>query len=236
MNLSFLKKIFMRPVPFADPVLNTGCDFIEVNNWIISDFVVKRLVPLVGCHPFPLSEQMLMTAAVCSIKPTHILEWGTNIGVSARIFYEICASFSLAAEIHSVDLPDEIIHEEHPGAERGIWVRGIPNVILHQGDGLDVSLGILASSAQPIRPLFFLDGDHSYQSVLRELETIIASAPAASILIHDTFCQSVQSGYNTGPYRAIQDVLLQTAAFFEIHVQDCGLPGMTFLQKKVSSG
>jgi len=235
MKLRSLASLLRPAQPLTDPALNASCDFFEVNNWTVSEFVLSRLVPLVGCLPFPLSEQMLLTAAVCRARPSHILEWGTNIGVSARIFHEILQAFSIEAEIHSVDLPDGEIHGEHPGRERGRLVRGIPQVRLHQGDGLAVSLGILAAAAQPTRPLFFLDGDHGYQSVHRELTTIIEAHPSASILVHDTFCQSEGSGYNTGPYRAVRDVLQQTGASFEIHCQDLGLPGMTLLWKKVPS-
>lgn len=232
MNIrSICGKIFSDK-PFADPVVNDGCTFLEINNWTLSKFVIERLVPQVGIHPFPLNEQMLMTAAVCRIKPTHILEWGTNIGASARIFHEICRAFSLNAEIHSIDLPDHERHEEHPGLQRGRLVRGIPQVRLHQGDGLKVSLDIIAKALQPVRAFFFLDGDHGYDSVRRELATIIRSSTAAGILVHDTFYQSDASGYNIGPYRAVQDVITETGADFEMYSQNIGLPGMTFLWKR----
>jgi cephalosporin hydroxylase len=232
MNLLSKLGIFYPDKPFADPAVNDGCNFFEVNNWIVSQFVIERLVPLMGFHPFPLNEQMLMTAAVCRIRPTHILEWGTNIGASARIFHEICKAFSVKAEIHSVDLPDDECHEEHPGQQRGRLVNDIAQVKLHQGDGLDVALDILAAVTQPVRVLFFLDGDHGYDSVRRELASIINKVPAASILVHDTFYQSDDSGYNTGPYRAIRDVLKEMGAVFNIISQDLGLPGMTLLWKR----
>lgn len=232
MNLRSKFGMLFPDKPFADPVPNDGCTFFEVNNWILSRFVVERLLPRVGFHPFPLNEQMLMTAAVCRIKPSHILEWGTNIGASARIFYEICRTFSPQTEIHSIDLPDHERHEEHPGQQRGRLVRGIPQVRLHQGDGLDVALNVLVAASQPVRALFFLDGDHGYDSVYRELDTIIDKVPSAGILVHDTFYQSEESCYNTGPYRAIQDVLRDSGADFEIISQDIGLPGMTFLRSR----
>jgi cephalosporin hydroxylase len=232
MNFRSIFRLRSPDKAFAAPVLNDGCNFFEVNNWIISQFVVERLVPLVGFHPFPLNEQMLMAATVCRVRPTHILEWGTNIGASARIFHEICSTFSVKAEIHSIDLPDHECHEEHPGRQRGRLVRGIPEVKLHQGDGLDVALRIIAAEAQPVRALFFLDGDHDYDSVRRELDTIISKVPTASLLVHDTFCQSKESGYNTGPYQAVQDVLQDTGAAFETISQDLGLPGMTLLWKR----
>lgn len=212
-----------------NPAINTGCDQFEINNWIISEFIINRLVPLIGVHPFPLNELMLMVAAVCRTNPSHIMEWGTNIGISARIFYETCNAFSLDCEIHSVDLPDDILHAEHPGRDRGRLVHGVSGVYLHQGDGLELSVRILESAGEQIRPLFFLDGDHSYDSVYRELSYIIQQVHFAGILIHDTFFQSSASGYNIGPYLAIQDVLNEVKPKVCILSQNLGLPGMTLI-------
>jgi cephalosporin hydroxylase len=173
---------------------------------------------------------MLMVAAVCRLKPTHIFEWGTNIGKSARIFYETCNALGIDTEIHSIDLPDDVEHVEHPGAKRGILVKNIKAVKLHLGDGLDTSLRILeqCGNRHP-RPLFFLDGDHGYSSVKRELEVIMEKVPDVSILLHDTFYQSEKSGYNIGPYQAIVDVMGTETGTYRILSQNIGLPGMTLL-------
>lgn len=235
MKLRPLLQLFAPVAPLADPVRNVDCAFWEVNNWAISEFVVKRLVPLVGWHPFPLNEQMLMTAAVCRIKPAVIFEWGTNVGASARIFHEIGRAFALEMQIHSIDLPDDAEHGEHPGRQRGRLLRGISAVRLHQGDGLDVALKILGNLPQKDSVLFFLDGDHAYDSVYRELKTIVTTVPSASVLVHDTFCQSAGSGYNTGPYHAVQDVLAETDGNFDVFSQNLGLPGMTLLWKRGGS-
>jgi cephalosporin hydroxylase len=229
MQFSSLSRMLFSKNLLADPVLNKDCGVFEVNNWIISQFVVERLLPRVGFHPFPLNEQILMTAAVCRIKPTHILEWGTNVGSSARIFYEICRAFSVKSEIHSIDLPDSVCHEEHPGKQRGRMVRGISDVQLHQGNGIDVALEILKNANKPVNALFFLDGDHNYTSVRRELDEIIRNVPSANILVHDTYFQTDGSGYNIGPYLAVQNALEDNGGRFEVYSQNLGLPGMTLL-------
>ncbi|MDD2851999.1 MAG: class I SAM-dependent methyltransferase [Desulfuromonadaceae bacterium] len=209
--------------------LNRICGEFEVDNWAVSRFVMDRLLPVVGIHPFPLNEQMLMVAAVCRLQPTHIFEWGTNIGKSARLFYETCTALGMATEIHSIDLPDDIEHAEHPHAKRGYLVRGMAQVKLHLGDGLDTSLEILRNSPEmKARPLFFVDGDHGYTSVQRELAGIVEHVPQAHILLHDTFYQSDESGYNTGPYRAIAE-LLRDCDQYRVVSQNIGLPGMTLL-------
>lgn len=212
-----------------DPAMNVHCGEFEVNNWLVSEFVLNTLVPIVGVHPFPLNELVLMVAAVCRLKPDRIYEWGTHLGKSARVFYETARHFGLDVEIHSVDLPDHVIHQEHPGHQRGMLVKGLQGVHLHQGDGLSVCLDIHAKAATPKHTLIFIDGDHSYASVRRELAGIMTGIPEAHILLHDTFFQSSESGYNVGPYRAISEAITETDVRYRLLSTQTGLPGMTLL-------
>ena len=212
-----------------DPAMNVHCGEFEVNNWLVSEFVLNTLVPIVGVHPFPLNELVLMVAAVCRLKPDRIYEWGTHLGKSARVFYETARHFGLDVEIHSVDLPDDVIHQEHPGHQRGMLVKGLQDVHLHQGDGLSVCLDIQAQAATPKHTLIFIDGDHSYASVRRELAGIMTGIPEAHILLHDTFFQSSESGYNVGPYRAISEAITETDVRYRLLSTQTGLPGMTLL-------
>jgi len=212
-----------------DPAVNVNCSEFEVNNWIISEFIFQKLVPIVGITPYPINELALMVSAICRLKPTHIFEWGTNIGKSARIFYETAKHFGLSTEIHSIDLPDEIDHHEHPREKRGMFVKGIPAVWLYQGDGVETSLEIYRKVSDLCRPLVYIDGDHSYSAVKRELGEIIKNMPNASILLHDTFYQSAESGYNLGPYKAITDTLSNMPHRYKNISTNTGLPGMTLL-------
>jgi cephalosporin hydroxylase len=216
---------------FSDPAVNPNAKEFELNNWIISEFVVEKLVPAAGMHPFPLNELMLMSSAVCRFKPVLIFEWGTNIGKSARVFYETIKAFEIPCEIHSIDLPDDVFHNEHPKNDRGKLVRGLKEVTLHQADGLTRSFEIFDESKTTSNVLFFVDGDHSYESVKRELEAILNHIPAAKILLHDTFFQSADSGYNIGPFKAIEDVLGSRKNEYKIISTTTGLPGMTLLYK-----
>lgn len=224
----FIKMLSRKSPIYPDPVRNKTCSEPEVDNWIISEVVLKELIPIVGIQPYPLNELMFMTAAVCRIKPTHIFEWGTHVGKSARIFYEITKHFHIPCKIHSIDLPDNVQHGEHPRRNRGIFVKNIRAVKLYQGDGLEVSLALYKNIRGKSRPLFFLDGDHEFRSVKQELVGIMEVAPHASILIHDTFYQSKKSGYNIGPYRAVRQSL-RIKPGYSVFSTDLGLPGMTFL-------
>ncbi len=125
LTISFNQKIMRK---YHDPAINQNCSEFEVNNWIISDFIIRELIPIVGTTPFPINEQFLLTATVCKFKPDYIFEWGTNVGKSARIFYEIRKHFQIPFQIHSIDLPDDIDHEEHPHNLRGKYVKGLNNI------------------------------------------------------------------------------------------------------------
>lgn len=220
---------FKKKKTYTNPVLNVNCTELEINSWEVSQFVIDKLVPISTVHPFPLNELMLLTSAVCIVKPRYIFEWGTNIGKSARIFHEITQSFSINCEIHSVDLPDDIEHNEHPRNNRGFMVKGLNNVKLHLGDGLDTALELHKKLSKDSPVLFFVDGDHSYESVYRELKAILINVPKANVLLHDTFFQSEESNYNVGPRKAIEDVLHEVATHHKVMHIGLGLPGMSFI-------
>jgi len=214
---------------FSDITVNNKCSEFEVNKWVLSDFVVANLLPIVGNRPFPLDELMLMSSAVISLKPEYIFEWGTHIGKSARIFYETAKAFNIPCKIHSIDLPDSVEHVEHPKEEHGMLVRGIKDVTLHRGDGISKAIELYKSFGNTPKALFFVDGDHSYESVKRELGTILKEVSNPAILLHDTFYQSKESGYNIGPFEAIKDVLKENKKEFKLIATQAGLPGMTLL-------
>lgn len=212
-----------------NPIVNGDSTELEVNINQLTAFIVKDLLPIVGVSPYPITELLLMSSAVVKLKPNYIFEWGTHLGMSARIFFEICKKYRINATIHSIDLPDDIDHIEHPREKRGIKVKGIKNVILHQGDGLTTSIGIAKKLEDKSKLLFLLDGDHSYDSVTRELNGIYKVFPNASMVIHDTFFQSSNSGYNIGPFEAIRDFLGKNSNHYKKLSTDIGLPGMTLL-------
>ncbi|MCJ7800828.1 MAG: hypothetical protein MUP82_00555 [Candidatus Marinimicrobia bacterium] len=210
-------------------IVNDASTELEVNINQLSSFIIKDLLPIVGVSPFPITELLLMSSAVVKFKLDYIFEWGTHIGMSARIFHEICIKYKINVVIHSIDLPDNIEHIEHPHENRGIKVKGIKNVILHQGDGLDTSIEIAKKLKNNSKLLFFLDGDHSYDSVTRELNGIHKAFPTANMIIHDTFYQSSDSGYNIGPFEAVRDFLDKNPNYYKKISTDLGLPGMTLL-------
>jgi len=215
---------------YANASKNADCSEFEVNNWIVSEFIVDRLVPIVGTHPFPLTELTLMSASVVRFRPKAIFEWGTHIGKSARIFYETARAFDIACQVHSFDLPDDVEHVEHPHEQRGELVRGLP-VKLYQEDGVTGALRICRKGKiSDDKVLFFVDGDHEYGSVKRELAAIAKNHPRAKILLHDTFYQSPKSHYNVGPWKAVEEFTKNNKSYKRVST-NTGLPGMTLLYK-----
>ena len=212
-------------------IKNLNCSEFEIDSYIISEFISGRLIKIVGLHPFPINELFLMVSAVVRLEPDHLFEWGTHEGKSARIFYETIKYFKINCIIHSIDLPDDIEHPEHPHSKRGIFVKNLKEVKLYQGDGLTKSLEIISDIKDLSNPLFFLDGDHGYSSVKKELSSIISEVSNANIIIHDTFYQSKESNYYTGPYKAIRETLDNNINNYKVISINTGLPGMTLLYK-----
>ena len=225
----FRRKPPQAPEAWPGPVRNANASEFEVDLWILSRFLLEKIVPVVGTHPYPLNELLLMTAAACRLKPSVVFDWGTHIGASARIFHECDKAFKLGFEIHSIDLPPDASHVEHPGQEHGRLVRGLDNVHLHRGNGVEVALKQWQKLGCPKRPLFFVDGDHGYESVRDELNQIFSAVPDASALAHDTFFQSAESNYNVGPAHALDEVIEKFPSRFRVVRSGLGLPGMTLL-------
>jgi hypothetical protein len=214
---------------WPDPVPNPTASEFEVDLWTLSRFLLEKVVPVVGTRPYPLNELLLMTGAACRLRPSVVFDWGTYIGTSARVFYECNNAFKLGYEIHSVDLPPDASHVEHPGQDHGRLVQGLTGVHLHRGNGVEVALEQWQKLGRPKRPLFFVDGDHAYESVRDELNQIVSTVPDASALAHDTFFQSAESNYNVGPARAIDEIAGKFPGRFNVVKSGLGLPGMTLL-------
>ena len=204
----------------------------EINKWNTSEFVVRTLIPLIGYTPFPVDELLTLVNIACIQQPDFIYEWGTHVGKSARIFAETVRAYELKSKIISIDLPENVEHVEHPHKEHGRYVRGMSEVTLLRGDGVTEAIKHAKHhNGRNKKLLFFLDGDHTEETVARELYAILRSFPRASIIVHDTFNQSKQSKYNIGPYLAIKKTAFLGKKYSQF-TTNFGLPGMTVLIPK----
>lgn len=234
-----LKKIFRRLLEntsrlqkHSSPIVNKNHQFPEVDNWEISQFIVNHLVPIVGWHPYPLSELQLMVGALCWYEPKYFFDWGTHTGIATRIFYETTQYFNLKTKIISIDLPEDVGHSEHPHQNYALHVKHIPAITLLRGDGLKTALNF-CKQKNIKKAMFFIDGDHEYQSVKRELNGIHKNILEPAMLLHDTFYQSENSGYNIGPHRAITEFVAKNKQYVRLQTV-LGLPGADFLYKNKS--
>lgn len=137
-------------------------------------------------------------------RPTHVFEWGTNVGASARLFHEASLELGYECEVHTVELPLDLAHldRDHPGHRYGQWIEGT-SIHAHRGYGLITSLTLYAQYT-PERALFFLDGNHEHAVVLAELEAISETAPSAVMMVHDTINltgTAIETFLNWTPYR-----------------------------------
>jgi hypothetical protein len=232
--MSMLDRLFRRfaPAGAAAPVdwgLTPRPQLLEVDKWRLSG-LLSEIVSIVGVSPYPLDELMLMGAAMVYHRPQAVIDIGTHFGKSARIWHEYARRLSLVCEIHTIDLCDPE-HPEFPGGTLGEYFKGLP-VTQHIGDGCEVAMTLLDQRSDAA-VLLYVDGDHRYETVRRELE-LAGRMHSGCIIVHDTFYQP-GSTYNHGPYLAIQDAVPSLPVEQVIHLQT-GLPGMSYLGPKPRDG
>lgn len=213
--------------PVPAPVAHGGARPIrlEVDAFATSRVVLDVLVPVVGVHPYPLSELMLMAAAFFDLRPGRVIDVGTHHGKSARVWHELGRLLDTPPPVHTIDLCDPT-HPEFPGKDHGRYCRDLDGVTLHTGDGCDVAARLIDEDPG-VPTLLFLDGDHAQDTVTREL-ALCDRLPGGSVLLHDTLTQP-GSGYNEGPWEAIAAYLAPRPEI-EAHHCHLGLPGMTLLR------
>lgn len=198
----------------------------------LDGFVLEKILPKTGLL-YPFAEMALMALVVDRVQPTHIFEWGTNIGGSAKVFYHITESLGLDIPIHTWDLPEDVSHGQHPGENHAKLAKGLSRVHLHRDDGLKGALAqyqIEKKKNQKIRPLFFVDGDHSYKSVIREITGLIAVQDEFHLLAHDTFPQKPDAkGQSRESWLGCPAALNLAAQDYRWLNVGFGNPGMAYL-------
>jgi predicted O-methyltransferase YrrM len=200
----------------------------EVDCWILSEILLDRVIPKIGISPYPLNEQMLMAAAVAYVQPKIIIEWGTHVGISARLFWEVKEALGLNCHIYTIDSMNQS-HPEFPGAARGKYLSST-DVKQIVGDGAETANKLLEDVFESV--LVYVDGDHSRESVKRDLAIWDKLPQGSGILAHDVFYQT-PSTYNVGPWQSFQELLqAQKSNISQVQWQLLGLPGMAFVSKK----
>lgn len=224
---------FLKPKPhgkFYDPtaIVKVG-DLFEVDCWSLSELLLERVVPKIGIRPYPLNEQMLMAAAVAFVRPAAIIEWGTHLGKSARLFWEVKEALGLrGCRVCTVDSMDPT-QPEFPGASRGDFLgdTGVEQIV---GDGAQIAGRLIEDIHEPV--LIYVDGDHSREATKRDFSIWPKLPPKSGLLAHDVLFQE-PSDYNTGPWESLQECLEDNrSTIAQVQWQLLGLPGMAFICKK----
>lgn len=184
--------------------------------------LIKRAISLIdnsnffdfqNVSPFPRHEKIFMVYTVLLHNPDVIFDWGTHLGVSARIFHEIKQFTSLKYDVHTTDVRSKYGHPERPISDLGKYIeeaKEAKEVTQHFGDGVTVSLKLLKKSNKYKKPLFFVDGDHAEKTVFRELSSIFKNVEDPVALVHDTWSNS---GGNIGPWLACKKLATDNQLF-----------------------
>ncbi|MGO8703713.1 MAG: CmcI family methyltransferase [Candidatus Brocadiia bacterium] len=212
--------VFGRPPP--PPPLAQG-PRLEVDKRYAAQLVYD-IAREMDSWSYAWDEMMLMAAAFQYHRPSVVVDIGTQNGRSARIWYELSIRLGIPAEIHTIDLADPR-HPQYAGKDQGEFIRGLP-VVQHIGDGFTIATEIL-SGRPAATALVYLDDDHSYENVRRELQ-LVALIREGCVLVHDSFYQP-EPAYDRGVYRAIEDSLPDLNVAQVIHLQ-IGRPGMSYLR------
>lgn len=205
---------------------------LEANTAELDRFVLEKIIPETGLL-YPFAEISLMALVVNRVRPSHIFEWGTNIGASAKLFHAITEALGMEIPIHTWDLPDGTYHGQHPGQNHGKLARGLSRVHFHREDGLIGALKKLSEERNlslGLKPLFFVDGDHSYQSVIREISGLISVQEEFHLLAHDTFVQKPDAkGQSRESWLGCPTALESFAEEYRWLNVGFGNPGMAYL-------
>jgi predicted O-methyltransferase YrrM len=149
-------------------------------NFDLQQFDVLRTAP-VSMLP---SERLLLYTMVFGTRPRRYLEIGTLYGGSAAI---VCAA------LDAMGLPTRMaLVDPSPRIEPALWARLEKRAVLVQG----FSPAVLSEAEQAAGGKFdfvLIDGDHSYDGTLRDLDGVLPHcAVGAYLLCHDCFYPTVE--------------------------------------------
>ena len=128
------------------------------------------------------SERLMMFTLAFSLRPQHYLEIGTFQGGSALLVCSALDALESDGKMYLVD-PNPKIAPEY-------WDKLKHRAKLYKGYSPDI-LHIAASEAGKF-DLVLIDGDHSYQGVMRDAEGVLPYTESGGyIIFHDSFCEEV---------------------------------------------
>jgi precorrin-6B methylase 2 len=149
-----------------------------------------------------LPERVLLYSLVYGLRPTVAVEIGTSEGGAALI---ICAAMDAAGcgKLVCVDPTPKIAQDN--------WLRLAHRAVLLEGPSPE-ALSQVSELVGGQFDFVFIDGDHSYEAVLRDVEaTIQFLRPTGYLLLHDAHFTDVREAIDEALRRSPRDLI------------DCGL-------------
>jgi len=160
------------------------------------------------------AERLMLFTLVFSLRPKRYIEIGTLQGGSALIVCRALDALESDGKMYLVDPAPKIATET--------WAKLQHRAKLYQGHSPDI-LKVVATEAGGSFDLIFIDGDHSYEGVMRDAEGILPYAePGSYIIFHDIFFDDVR--------RATDDFV----ARYSERIADLGVLTREFTTQKIN--
>jgi predicted O-methyltransferase YrrM len=230
--------------PLTDPqVKQFLCDSAIQTFWEEDHSRISRIFgeagPSRGVNP---GDRRAIYSLIMGLKPTSVLEVGTNVGAST-LYIAAALNRASRGELHTVDIVD--VNDSRNAPWREARTSDSPRNLLRKLNLLsyvqfETSDSIAFMRSTDLRfDFIFLDGDHGGRTVYEELsEALRLLNPGGTVLLHDYYPgEKVLFPGSTktiaGPYRAMKRVQSENAG---IEVLPLGkLPWQTRIGTDVTS-
>lgn len=176
---------FLAPSP-VEGVAPTPSDLADVTDF--ADQFDLAALDVLTWTPAWLSraERLMIFTLIFSLRPRRYLEIGTFQGGSALLTVQAMDLAGTDGRVFCVD-PEPKIKPEH-------WERIQHRATMFQGFSPDILPDVYAESKAPL-DFVFIDGDHTYEGVVRDAYGVMPYVARGSyLLFHDCFFPDVKQG------------------------------------------
>lgn len=164
------------------------------------------------------AEQELLVILARQLTPGQVIvEIGSEFGMSTSLF---CYAAHPDVFIHAVDLFPGDMLENHKAnmQEAGFGER---KIVYHQGDSGSFR-SFWVSTAQRAIDLLFIDGDHTYEGVKRDIENWTPFvSPDGKVVFHDCACMT-----NTNPHPLHYEVVRAVNEWYQANSHEWRMVNM----------
>jgi cephalosporin hydroxylase len=180
----------------------TGSEGEEYHKWYYNTFVWNKTKWLgIDCWKSP-ADMWNYQEILCELKPSLIIEFGSNRGGSALFFAHIMQRMGQPFKVLSVDVNHEALDPA---------VLGDPDIEFVESSSVVPAVAELIERLKaeyPGKIFAILDSDHSRDHVLAEMKLLRPLLSSGDYLLVEDSCVNghpVLPGWGPGPYEAIED-------------------------------